>query len=125
MSVNSATHPNKLFLTKFKPNELSTILRDLGNHEKLNVKHLLSDFKENEQQKNEGIGGSNRRNHGKKRSKKRTHSGYGTTHSGYGTTPVGCRGGNRYVEGDLLTFGYLMLNDSLGDPYFRLFNGNP
>ena len=26
---------------------------------------------------------------------------------------VGCRGGNRYVEGDLLTFGYLMLNDSL------------
>ena len=31
--------------------------------------------------------------------------GYGTTHSGYGTTPVGCRGGNRYVEGELLTFG--------------------
>ena len=30
---------------------------------------------------------------------------YGTTHSGYGTTPVGCRGGNRYVEGDLLAFG--------------------
>jgi len=74
MSVNSATHPNKLFLTKFKPNELSTILRDLGNHEKLNVKHLLSDFKENEQQKNEGIGGSNRRNHGKKRSKKQKSS---------------------------------------------------
>ena len=51
--------------------------------------------------------------------------GYGTTHSGYGTTPVGWGGGNRYVEGDLLTFGYLMLNDSLGYPYFRLFNGNP
>ena len=32
-------------------------------------------------------------------------SGYGTTHSGYGTIPVGRRGGNRYVEGDLLTFG--------------------
>ena len=28
----------------------------------------------------------------------------------------GCRGGNRYVEGDLLTFGYLMLDDSLGFP---------
>ncbi len=41
---------------------------------------------------------------------------------GPGTTPVGCRGGNRYVEGDLLTFGYLMLNDSLGYPYYRLFN---
>ena len=38
---------------------------------------------------------------------------YGTTHSGYGTTPVGCRGGNLYVEGDLLTFGYLMLDDYL------------
>ena len=38
---------------------------------------------------------------------------------------VRCRGGNRYVEGDLLTFGYLMLDDSLGYPYFRLFNGNP
>ena len=48
--------------------------------------------------------------------------GDGTTHSGYGTTPVGCRGGNRYVEGDLLTFGYLMLDDSLGYPYYRLFN---
>ena len=49
-------------------------------------------------------------------------TGYGTTHSGYRTTPVGCRGGNRYVEGDLLTFGYLMLDDSLGYLYFRLFN---
>ena len=39
--------------------------------------------------------------------------------------PVGWGGGNRYVEGDLLTFGYLILNDSLGYPYFRLFNGNP
>ena len=38
---------------------------------------------------------------------------------------VGWGGGNRYVEGDLLTFGYLMLNDSLGYPYFRLFIGNP
>ena len=45
-----------------------------------------------------------------------------TTHSGYGTTPVGCRGGNRYVEGDLLTFGYLMLDDSLGFPDYRLLN---
>ena len=34
-----------------------------------------------------------------------------------GVTPVGCRGGNRYVEGDLLTFGYLMLYDALGYPY--------
>ena len=50
------------------------------------------------------------------------HSGYGTTHSSYGTTLVGCRGGNRYVEGDLLTFGYLMLDDSLGYYYYRLFN---
>ena len=49
-------------------------------------------------------------------------NGYGTTHSGYGTTPVGCRGGNRYVEGESLTFGYLMLDDSLGYPYYRLFN---
>ena len=24
---------------------------------------------------------------------------YGTTQTGYETTPVGCRGGNRYVEG--------------------------
>ena len=62
--------------------------------------------------------------------------GYRTTHSGYGTTPVGCRGGNRYVEGDLFTFGYLMLDDalpsltigslmlddSLGVPYYRLIN---
>ena len=47
---------------------------------------------------------------------------YETTHSGYGTTPVGCRGGNRYVEGDLLTFGYLMLDDALGFPYYRLIN---
>ena len=29
------------------------------------------------------------------------------------------------IKGDLLTFGYLMLDDSLGYPYFRLFNGNP
>ena len=35
---------------------------------------------------------------------------------------VGWRGGNQNVEGDLLTFGYLMLDDSLGYPYFRLFN---
>ena len=27
--------------------------------------------------------------------------------------PVGCRGGNLYVEGDLFTFGYLMLYDYL------------
>ena len=47
---------------------------------------------------------------------------YGTTHSGYGTTPVGCRVGNRYVEGDLLVFGELMLDDSLGYPYYRLFH---
>ena len=46
----------------------------------------------------------------------------GTTHSGYGTTPVRYRGGNRYVEGDLLTFGYLMLDDALGFPYYRLIN---
>ena len=38
------------------------------------------------------------------------------------TTPVGCRGGNQYVERDLLTFGYLMLNDALGFPYYRLIN---
>ena len=30
---------------------------------------------------------------------------HGTPHSGYGTTPVGCRGGNRYVEGEPRTFG--------------------
>ena len=54
--------------------------------------------------------------------KKNGKSSYGTTHSGYGTTPVGWGGGNRYVEGDLLTFGYLMLNDSLGYPYYRLIN---
>ena len=54
-----------------------------------------------------------------------THSGYGITHSGYGTTLVGCRGGNRYVEGDLLTFGCLMLDDALGYPYYRLFNVRP
>ena len=29
---------------------------------------------------------------------------------------LGCRGGNRYVEGDHLTFGFLMLDDSLGYP---------
>ena len=33
--------------------------------------------------------------------------------------------GNRYVEGEPRTFGYLMLYDCLGYPYFRLFNGNP
>ena len=33
-----------------------------------------------------------------------------------------CRGGNRYVDGDLLTFGYLVLDDSLGVHYYRLFN---
>ena len=55
------------------------------------------------------------------------HSGYGTTHSSYGTTSVGCRGGNRYVEGDLLLsaiqywmmpldsfiIAYLILHDTL------------
>ena len=35
--------------------------------------------------------------------------------------PVGCRGGNRYVEGDVLTFGKLMLDDALGYLYYRLF----
>jgi hypothetical protein len=35
---------------------------------------------------------------------------------------VGWRGGNQNVEGDLLTIGYLMLNDSLGYPYYRLIN---
>ena len=34
-------------------------------------------------------------------------------------------GGNPNVEGDLLTFGCLMLDDALGYPYIRLFNGNP
>ena len=29
---------------------------------------------------------------------------------------VGCRGGNRNVEGESLTFGELMLDDSLGIP---------
>ena len=38
--------------------------------------------------------------------------GYGTTHSGYGTTPVWWGGGNRYVEGEPRTFGYLMLYDT-------------
>ena len=33
-----------------------------------------------------------------------------------------CRGGNRYVEGNLLTFGYLVLDDSLDWKYYRLFN---
>ena len=52
------------------------------------------------------------------------------TDSRYGTTPVGCRGGNQYVEGYLPTFGYLMLNDltigylilddSLGFPYLKI-----
>ena len=43
-----------------------------------------------------------------------------------GTTPGRMQGGgNRYVEGDLFTFGYLMLDDALGYPYFPLFNGNP
>ena len=35
---------------------------------------------------------------------------------------VGCRGGNQKVEGGLLTFGHLMLDDSLGFPYYRLIN---
>ena len=35
---------------------------------------------------------------------------------------VGCRGGNRYVEGEPFTFGELMSDDSLGSPYYRLFN---
>ena len=49
---------------------------------------------------------------------------------------VGYRGGNRYVEGESLTFGelmlddylpsctigYLMLDNSFGFPYYRLFN---
>ena len=30
--------------------------------------------------------------------------------------------GDRYVEGEPLTFGYLMLDDSVGFPYYRLFN---
>ena len=33
-------------------------------------------------------------------------------YSGYGTTPVGWGGGNRYVEGEPRTFGYLMLYDT-------------
>ena len=33
----------------------------------------------------------------------------------------GCRGGNRYVEGEPRTFGELMLDDSLPSHY-RLFN---
>ena len=37
-------------------------------------------------------------------------------------TVVGCRGGNLYVEGDLFTFGYLILDDALGYPYYWLFN---
>ena len=37
----------------------------------------------------------------------------------------GWGGGNRYVEGEPRIFGYLMLDDALGYPYFRLFNGNP
>ena len=48
--------------------------------------------------------------------------GHGTTHSGYGTTSVACRGGNRYVEGDLFTFRYLVLDDAFGYPYYRLIN---
>ena len=39
--------------------------------------------------------------------------GYETTHSGHGTTPVGCRDVNRYVERESLTFGELMLDDSI------------
>ena len=35
-----------------------------------------------------------------------------TPYSGYGTTPVGWGGGNRYVEGEPRTFGYLMLYDT-------------
>ena len=42
--------------------------------------------------------------------------------SGGKPAPVGCSGGNRYVEGDLLTIGYLMLDDALGYPYYRLTN---
>ena len=38
---------------------------------------------------------------------------------------VGWGGGNQNVEGNLLTFGYLMLGDSFGYLYFRLFNGHP
>ena len=34
------------------------------------------------------------------------------THSGYGTTPVLWGGGNRYVEGEPRTFGYLMLYET-------------
>ena len=37
---------------------------------------------------------------------------YGTTHSGYGTTPLGCRSGNRYVEGGLCA-----LLSLPGEPY--------
>ena len=44
----------------------------------------------------------------------------------FGTTlknsEVGCRGGNQNVEGGLLTFGLLMLDDSFGFPYYRLIN---
>ena len=36
------------------------------------------------------------------------------------TKVVGCRGGNRYVEKEPLTFGELILDDSLGFPYYRL-----
>ena len=35
---------------------------------------------------------------------------------------VGCRGGDRYFEGEPLTFGYLVLDDSFGYHYYRLFN---
>ena len=38
------------------------------------------------------------------------------------TPPVLWGGGNRYVEGEPRTFGYLMLYDALGYPYYRLFN---
>ena len=33
---------------------------------------------------------------------------------------VGRGGGNQDVEGDLLTFGHLILDDALGYPYYRL-----
>ena len=32
---------------------------------------------------------------------------------------LGCRGGNRYAEGDLLIFGQLILDDSLGIPFLE------
>ena len=43
-------------------------------------------------------------------------------HLNVGMQGVGCKGGNQNVERDLLTFGELILNDSLGFPYYRLIN---